>query len=103
MENIPAVHLFRAERDPLRDRKHSSPSIGAPEVEERVEELRLEMAAPRASVDRIVSAMKDVHPYEEPAYDVYETITPQRNFGMGALGELPSAQVLKNFLKNCKT
>jgi putative NIF3 family GTP cyclohydrolase 1 type 2 len=60
------------------------------------------MAAPRAFVDRIVSAMRDVHPYEEPAYDVYETTTPQRNFGMGALGELPSAQVLKNFLKTVK-
>ena len=82
--------------------KSSSPSIGTPDVEERVEELRLEMAAPRASVDRIISAMKDVHPYEEPACDVYETITQQRNFGMGALGELPSALLLRIFLKNLK-
>ena len=86
----------------FRGSKTSSPFIGTPEVEERVEELRLEMTAPRASVDRILSAMKDVHPYEEPAYDVYETITQQRNFGMGALGELSSAQVLKNFLKAVK-
>ncbi len=82
--------------------KYASPFIGGTEAEERAEELRLEMAAPRASVDRILSAMKDVHPYEEPAYDVYETITPQRNFGMGALGELSSPQLFKNFLKTIK-
>jgi dinuclear metal center YbgI/SA1388 family protein len=86
----------------FRGSKNSSPFIGTPETEGRVEELRLEMIAPRANVDRILSAMKDVHPYEEPAYDVYETATPQKNFGMGALGELPSEQSLKTFLKSVK-
>lgn len=35
-------------------------------------EVRLEMNAPADAVDAVVAALVDAHPYEEPAYDVYE-------------------------------
>jgi dinuclear metal center YbgI/SA1388 family protein len=35
-------------------------------------EMRLEMNAPAAAVDAVVAALVDSHPYEEPAFDVYD-------------------------------
>lgn len=80
----------------------ASPFFGKPGTLETVEEIRLEMVAPRARVKNIVQAIKSVHPYEEVAYDVYSLDTPNMNFGMGALGALPKPQPLTQFLKNVK-
>jgi putative NIF3 family GTP cyclohydrolase 1 type 2 len=60
------------------------------------------MIAPRASVHKVVAAMKAAHPYEEVAYDVYHLDNPNPNFGMGVIGELPKSQSLSKFLKSVK-
>ena len=39
----------------------------------RVDEVRIEMLASPSVADAAVAAMVSVHPYEEPAYDTYET------------------------------
>jgi len=80
----------------------SNPFAGKRGVLESVEETRLEMITPRASVPKVIAAMKAVHPYEEIAYDVYFVENPNSNFGMGALGELPKPQSLGAFLKFVK-
>jgi hypothetical protein len=36
-----------------------------------VPELRVETVVPEELVDEAVAALRAVHPYEEPAYDVY--------------------------------
>jgi putative NIF3 family GTP cyclohydrolase 1 type 2 len=43
-----------------------------------------------------------VHPYEEPAYDIYQVENPNPNFGMGAIGSLQKPQPLGAFLKFVK-
>ena len=48
------------------------PAAGAPGALNREPEVRIEMIAPRPSVDGVVAALVAAHPYEEPAYDVYE-------------------------------
>ena len=80
----------------------SNPFLGKRGNFEFVEETRLEMIVPRASVSGAVAALKAVHPYEEPAYDIYfiENLNP--NFGMGAIGTLPKPQPLRYFLKSIK-
>jgi dinuclear metal center YbgI/SA1388 family protein len=51
-------------------------------------EIRIEMIAPAAAVDRVVAALVAAHPYEEPAYDVYEV---RANAGfIGRRGEVPA-------------
>jgi hypothetical protein len=50
----------------------TDPSIGAPGREERVPELRLETVFPAGRQRDVVAALKRAHPYEEPAYDIYE-------------------------------
>jgi hypothetical protein len=49
----------------------TSPSVGAAGREQRVMELRLETVYPEELHDLVVEALREAHPYEEPAFDVY--------------------------------
>jgi hypothetical protein len=53
----------------------TDPAIGRAGVEERVTELRLETVFPAERHDDIVAALRAAHPYEEPAFDVYELVS----------------------------
>jgi hypothetical protein len=50
------------------------PAIGERGVEERIRELRLETVYPVERHDDVVAALRAAHPYEEPAFDVYELV-----------------------------
>ena len=52
----------------------TAPTIGERGREERVPELRLEMVFPAEQMDAVIAALRTAHPYEEPAYDVYELV-----------------------------
>src|SRR5215510_11420544 len=52
----------------------SSPSVGQAGREERVAELRLETVFPAERQDDVLAALRRAHPYEEPAFDVYERL-----------------------------
>ena len=52
----------------------TSPAVGERGVEERVPELRLETVFPADCHDAVIGALRDAHPYEEPAFDVYELV-----------------------------
>jgi hypothetical protein len=49
----------------------TSPAVGQPGTEERVMELRVETVVPCERVDAVVAALKEAHPYEEVAFDLY--------------------------------
>ena len=49
----------------------SNPTIGDAGKYEEVEEERIEVIVPREILEKVISAMKKVHPYEEVAYDIY--------------------------------
>jgi hypothetical protein len=49
----------------------TNPAVGNPGTEERVPELRLETVLPAERRDAVVAALRLVHPYEEPAFDLY--------------------------------
>ena len=55
--------------------KDTDPAVGERGVEERVPELRLETVFPAERHDEVVAALRDAHPYEEPAFDVYELVS----------------------------
>jgi len=58
----------------FRGREGTQPAIGEVGREERVPELRLETVFPAEQRDRVVEALRRAHPYEEPAFDVYELL-----------------------------
>jgi len=49
----------------------SNPHIGEHDKIEEVEEERIETICPQEKVTKIVAKIREVHPYEEPAIDVY--------------------------------
>ncbi len=66
--------------------------LGRPAV---TDEVRLEMIAPTRLLDRVLSAVVAVHPYEEPAYDVFEV---HANLGFsGRIGLLGGSTPLGDF------
>ncbi|MBI3578914.1 MAG: Nif3-like dinuclear metal center hexameric protein [Ignavibacteriales bacterium] len=82
--------------------KNAKPFLGTKEKLETVQEVRLEMVAPKARAQVIVNAMKTAHPYEEAAYDIYPLENTNLNFGMGAIGNLKKRISLKSFLTSAK-
>ena len=54
----------------------TSPALGERGREERVPELRVETVVPSDCLGDVVAALRCAHPYEEPAYDVYELVEP---------------------------
>jgi hypothetical protein len=49
----------------------TAPKIGERGCEERVPEFRLETVYPADREAEIVRALREAHPYEEPAFDLY--------------------------------
>jgi hypothetical protein len=49
----------------------TTPTVGERGREERVAELRLETVFPEERQKEVVAALRQAHPYEEPAFDVY--------------------------------
>ena len=50
--------------------ENSSPAIGEMGKVETVSEYRVEMVCEDEIIKNVVEALRDSHPYEEPAYDV---------------------------------
>ena len=54
----------------------AAPAIGKRGVEERVAEYRLETVYDADRHREVIAALRAAHPYEEPAFDVYELVDP---------------------------
>jgi hypothetical protein len=52
----------------------ASPTIGERGREQRVSELRLETVFPEERQEEVIAALREAHPYEEPAFDVYPLV-----------------------------
>ncbi|KAF0148739.1 MAG: hypothetical protein FD143_2847 [Ignavibacteria bacterium] len=76
----------------------SDPTVGKKEQFETVSEVRLEVLVDSWNLNKVLKAMLKVHPYEEPAYDVYSLKNKNVNYGAGAIGELDSEMIEKDFL-----
>jgi hypothetical protein len=54
----------------------TEPTVGERGREERVAELRLETVYPVDREAEVVRALREAHPYEEPAFDLYPLADP---------------------------
>lgn len=79
----------------------TSPAVGHVGAASAEPEMRLEMIAPATRRDAVVAALVGAHPYEEPAYDVYEV---QSNAGfIGRRGVLDHPMPLGSFAAHVET
>ncbi|MGH8868964.1 MAG: Nif3-like dinuclear metal center hexameric protein [Actinomycetes bacterium] len=75
------------------------PTIGERGLVARVPETRLEMVLPRARRAEVVRALREAHPYEEPAYDMYEMAGGPGRRGLGRVGRLARPENLEAFAR----
>jgi dinuclear metal center YbgI/SA1388 family protein len=66
-------------------------------------ETRIEVILKKELKNRVVSALLESHPYEEPAYDLYELENNFTGAGFGIIGELKQPEDELFFLKKIKT
>jgi dinuclear metal center YbgI/SA1388 family protein len=79
----------------------TNPYIGEKGKVTEVDEYRLETIVPVSLKQPVIKAMLAVHPYEEVAYDLYP-LAMSLPIGMGKIGLLPEAILLKEFVQQVK-
>ncbi len=77
----------------------ATPAIGAVGEREDVAETRVEMVLSRARRTAVVAALRAAHPYEEPAFDLFELVSLDGRRGLGRVGELAAAESLREFVR----
>lgn len=77
------------------------PAIGQRGRMESVQEVRLESIVRTTDISKVVRAMRDVHPYEEPAFDIYPLkARPVR--GIGRCGRLSKTTTLQRLAQRLR-
>ncbi|MFA7077221.1 MAG: Nif3-like dinuclear metal center hexameric protein [Syntrophomonas sp.] len=80
----------------------SQPFIGQEGILEEVEESRLETVVPKSKLEVVLQKMRQAHPYEEVAYDLYLLARKGPVFSMGRMGKLAAKMDLKDFCTDIK-
>lgn len=75
----------------------ASPTVGEPGQVTHAAEVRVEMVAPRSVRSAVLRALLAVHPYEEPAWDLYELAVLPGARGLGRVGEPAAPMTLSAF------
>lgn len=76
----------------------ASPAIGEVGSIERVAEDRVEMVAPARLRGHVLAALRGAHPYEEPAFDIFDLASVPSDVGLGRIGTLPRQETLASFV-----
>jgi dinuclear metal center YbgI/SA1388 family protein len=80
----------------------ANPAIGTVGSVEELAEDRLEMIAPRSRRRDVIAALRRAHPYEEPAFDLFELATlpgpAEQARGLGRIGRLEQPLRLDAFV-----
>ncbi|TDU87295.1 dinuclear metal center YbgI/SA1388 family protein [Kribbella voronezhensis] len=81
----------------FRPREGANPAIGKVGEIEVVPESRVEMVLPRHRRRAAVEAIRSAHPYEEPAFDIFELAALPSDLGGGRIGVLAEPLTLEGF------
>ena len=80
----------------------SNPVLGEKGKREIVNETRTELIFPNHLQRKIVSKLREIHPYEEVAYDIYLLQNSHQEIGSGMVGFLEKEMETKEFLEKIK-
>ncbi len=78
----------------------TNPVIGTKNIFEKIDEIRLEFIVDEWNLNKVINALINAHPYEEPAYDIYAVKNKNINFGAGAIGLLEQSMKEEDFLNH---
>lgn len=82
----------------FRAQEGANPFVGEPGKLHTEPELRIETIFPAYIENAVISALKQAHPYEEVAYDIYPLSNIHHRIGAGMIGTLPQAVEAEEFL-----
>ncbi|GAB2770025.1 Nif3-like dinuclear metal center hexameric protein [Rhabdobacter roseus] len=80
----------------------ANPTLGTRGEPEEVQEHRVEVLFSAYLERRILSALREAHPYEEVAYYLHTLENENQEVGAGAVGELPEPLAVPDFLRFLK-
>ena len=80
----------------------AKPFVGEINSQHKEEEVRLETILPTHLQFEVVQAMKNAHPYEEVAFDVFPLLKKSKNIGAGIIGVLENPENTIDFLNRLK-
>ncbi len=78
------------------------PAIGKKGRFEKVPEVRFETIVPAEKLANVTAAMKKVHPYEVPAFDIFKLYGSESKFGLGRIGKLAKPMQLDRIIERIK-
>lgn len=67
----------------------ANPEVGEAGRLEQIDEIRVEVVCPAGKLDRVIAQLRQAHPYEEPAIDVFSLKGLPDGSGSGRYGKLP--------------
>ncbi|MEA2020873.1 MAG: Nif3-like dinuclear metal center hexameric protein [Candidatus Caldatribacteriota bacterium] len=79
----------------------TNPFMGKIGKREEVEEIKIETVVAERDLDLVVQAMKNAHPYEEPAYDIYKILSKTTS-GIGLWGKIDNETGLEKYSNRAK-
>ena len=82
--------------------EQAKPFLGKVGELHKENEVRMEFIFPSHIENAVVSSLKQSHPYEEVAYDIYSLENSNQNIGSGVIGELKNPIDKMAFLKQIK-
>ncbi len=81
----------------------TSPAVGESGRLERAAEIRIETVVPLPRLSQVVQALRESHPYEEPAFDLNQLAAPPSGLGIGRIGNFPAAVERERVIQRLKT
>src|SRR5688572_3255871 len=66
----------------------TNPTVGRAGRLEEASEVRLETVMPIARLADVLAALREAHPYEEPAFNLVQLAAPPEKLGQGRIGDM---------------
>jgi dinuclear metal center YbgI/SA1388 family protein len=82
--------------------KGANPTIGKRGKLEQVNEIKLETVVPSDKVAAVIAALRQSHPYETPAFDVFRHCDVENKIGLGRIGTLKTPISIQKAITNIK-
>lgn len=82
--------------------ENTNPFVGGEDKRHTEQEQRIEMVVESFKLKKVINSMKEAHPYEEVAYDLYSLDNTLNKVGSGLIGELDQEENELDFLKRLK-
>jgi dinuclear metal center YbgI/SA1388 family protein len=80
----------------------AKPTIGQQGQREMVSEIKLETVVQADRINAVVAALRQTHPYETPAFDVFRHYDLENRLGLGRMGRLTNPARLDVLMERIK-